>query len=377
MNPKIESFLSRERPQTPCLVVDLETVAANHALIAAAAPWAEIFYAVKANPAPPILETLHRAGASFDAASPGEIEMCLAAGVAPGAISYGNSVKKQSDIARAVANGVDLFAFDSSGEIEKLAAAAPGAKVFCRIVVANDGARWPLTRKFGCAPDEAVPLLERARDAGLEPVGLSFHAGSQQTEPARWCEGVNWCANLFERAARSGLALDLVNIGGGFPVPYRGDDIPEPAQIFDAIEETFRDRFGDRFPRVIMEPGRALVANAGVIRSEVLLVTDRSYGGSQRWVYLDIGRYGGLAESEGEAIQYDLTVEGCSGAPVPAVVAGPTCDSHDVMYEAAMCDLPADLGAGDLVILHNAGAYTSSYASTGFNGFAPPAEYYI
>lgn len=377
MTPKIESFLARERPGTPCLVVDLEAVTTNYRRIAAAAPWADVFYAVKANPAPPVLSTLLGAGAHFDAASPTEIDACLAAGADPAAISHGNAVKKQSDIAHAAARGVDLFAFDSSGEIEKLAAAAPGARVFCRIAVANDGARWPLTRKFGCAPDEAVPLLERARDAGLRPAGLSFHAGSQQTEPARWCEGVNWCASLFERAARVGLSLELINIGGGFPVPYRGDDIPTLEQIFDAVAATFRDRFGDTLPRVIVEPGRALLASAGVVRAEVLLATERSFDGNQRWVYLDIGRYGGLAEAEGEAIRYEITAEGKAGALSPAVVAGPTCDSHDVMYEAAMCELPDDLAAGDTVIVHNAGAYTSSYASTGFNGFAPPAEYYI
>jgi ornithine decarboxylase len=377
MTPRIEEFIAREKPQTPCVIVDLEEMVANYRAFAAAAPWADMFYAVKANPAPQILSTLVAEGAGFDAASPWEISACLAAGAAPKLVSYGNTVKKRAHIEAARAEGIDLFALDSSGEIEKLAVAAPGAKVFCRIVVANDGARWPLTRKFGCAPDEAVPLLEKARDAGLVPVGLSFHAGSQQTEPARWCEGVNWCANLFERAARRGITLDLVNIGGGFPVPYRDGDVPEPERIFDAIGNTFRDRFGDDFPRVIVEPGRAVVARAGIVRSEVILVTERSFGGAQRWTYLDIGRYGGLAESEGEAIQYTFTVDGKSGPGAQTVVAGPTCDSHDVIYETSNCELPEDLTAGDIVTLHNAGAYTTTYASAKFNGFGPPDEYYI
>jgi ornithine decarboxylase len=377
MTEKIDAFLQRERPATPCAVIDLEQVRYNYRAMAKGAPWAEIFYAVKANPAAPILSLLGAEGSSFDAASIGEIEACLAAGVPAERISYGNTVKKRTDIATAYAQGIRLFAFDSSAELAKLAEAAPGARVFCRIVVANDGARWPLSRKFGCEPDEAVPLLIAARDAGLIPAGLSFHVGSQQTEPERWREGISRCATLFTRLAQEGINLELVNLGGGLPIPYRNDNDVDTAWMFDAIARALDEIFGAEMPRILMEPGRAIVATAGKILSEVVLVTDRIYGGRQRWVYLDVGRYGGLAETEGEAIQYYVGYEGSDDELAPAVLAGPTCDSHDVMYEEATYDLPVGLKAGDLLVFGNTGAYTTTYASVNFNGFAPLQEHFV
>lgn len=377
MTEKIDAFFHREHPATPCAVIDLERVRQNYRAMAEGAPWAEIFYAVKANPAAPILALLGAEGSSFDAASIGEIEACLDAGVPAERISYGNTVKKHADIAAAYARGIRLFAFDSSAELAKLAEAAPGAKVFCRIVVANDGARWPLSRKFGCEPDEAVPLLVAARDAGLVPAGLSFHVGSQQIEPERWREGISRCATLFARLAQEGIDLELVNLGGGLPIPYRNDNDVDTAGMFDAIARALDEIFGTEMPRVLMEPGRAIVATAGKIFSEVVLVTDRIYGGRQRWVYLDVGRYGGLAETEGEAIQYYVGYEGTDDELAPAVLAGPTCDSHDVLYEEATYDLPVGLKAGDRLVFGNTGAYTTTYASVNFNGFAPLREHFV
>ncbi len=377
MTRKIENFLDHAETRTPCLVVDLDRVAKNHVCMTNLMPWGEIFYAVKANPAPEIIARLAAAGASFDAASPSEITACLAAGVSPDRISYGNTVKKASDISVAASQGVDLFAFDSAGEIEKLASGAPGSSAICRIVVSNDGARWPLTRKFGSHPDEAVALLSRAADAGLRPAGLSFHVGSQQTNAVRWCEAITLCADLFARAADAGMSLDVLNLGGGFPVPYGDGPVPELERVSDMIDRALEAAFGSARPRVIVEPGRAIVADAGVIRTEVILVAERVYDTTERWVYLDIGRYGGLAESEGEAIRYRMDAVGCDGPTGPVVVAGPTCDSHDVMYEDAMCVLPLALKAGDIVTLYDTGAYTSTYASVGFNGFAPLEEHYI
>ena len=377
MTDKIDRFIQDERPATPCAIIDIEQVRQNFRAMTGFAPWAESFYAVKAHPAAPILELLNAEGSSFDAASIGEIEACLDAGAPAERISYGNTVKKSADIEAAFAHGVRLFAFDSSAELEKLAKAAPGAKVFCRIVVANDGARWPLSRKFGCEPDEAFPLLLAARDAGLVPAGLSFHVGSQQIEPERWREGISRCATLFERLAQEGVELELVNLGGGLPIPYRNDNNVDTGAMFAAIARALDEIFGARMPRILIEPGRAVVATAGKILSEVVLVTDRIYGGRQRWVYLDVGRYGGLAETEGEAIQYYVEYDDINAELAPAVLAGPTCDSHDVLYEAAAYDLPVGLTSGDLLVFGNTGAYTTTYASVNFNGFAPLREHFV
>jgi len=377
MTAKIDAFLASEKPETPCLVIDVDEVAHNYAQFTTHAPWAEVFYAVKANPAAPILKRLNELGASFDAASPAEIRACMEQGVPAARISYGNTVKKTADVAWAHEQGVELFAFDSSAEISKLAEAAPGAKVFCRLVVANDGARWPLSRKFGCAPDEAEQMLLKARDAGLVPYGLSFHVGSQQIEADRWREGISWCGTLFGRLAEEGVALEMVNLGGGFPVMYRDDAGLELSNVFGPIDRALSDFFPDNRPRVMAEPGRALVATAGKLCTEVVLATERSYGGWQRWVYLDVGRYGGLAETEGEAILYPLELPEGSGETSAAVLAGPTCDSHDVLYEHATYEIPVAIQPGDRLVFGNAGAYTTTYASIGFNGFAPLREHFV
>ena len=249
-------------------VPDLDRVADNYRRMAALIPWGEIFYAVKANPAAPIIERLAAAGASFDAASPAEIAACIAKGVSSTLISYGNTVKKASDIAFATTVGVDLFAFDSAGELDKIAAHAPGAGVICRIVVSNDGARWPLTRKFGCDPAAALGLLRRAADSGLRPLGLSFHAGSQQTNPARWEEAIALCADIGAQADAEGMPLDVLNLGGGFGIPYAAcDEELDLAPIGDELS-AMTDRAAPAV--IVLELGRYLVAQAGWYLTSVL-----------------------------------------------------------------------------------------------------------
>lgn len=376
MTPRISEFLDREKPPTPCLVVDLDVVEERYRRLSTLLPGVDLHYAVKANPAAPVLKRLEQVGASFDAASIGEVDTVLQITPDPARISFGNTVKKQSDIARAFGLGIRDFAFDSEQELDKLAVAAPGARVCCRIAVDNHGARWPLSRKFGIAPEYAPDLLRRAREMGLIPAGVSFHVGSQQTNPFVWHAAIGHAGAIFENLAQSNIALDLVNLGGGIPVVYRDHDVPPPEAIAETIMNAVEETFGVHKPRLMAEPGRALVATAGVIRSEVVLVSTRDFDTLERWVYLDIGRFGGLAEAEGEAIQYEIHSTR-QGEDDLAIVAGPTCDSHDVLYETQRYHLPVDLTAGDMVDIYSAGAYTTTYASVGFNGFAPLAEYYV
>ncbi|MDJ0947350.1 MAG: alanine racemase, partial [Alphaproteobacteria bacterium] len=217
MTERIRDFLAQARPETPCLVIDLEVVCDNYRRLAEALPLVDIYYAVKANPAPQILEALTELGSRFDAASRAEIDACLAAGAAAERLSYGGTIKKQADIAYAHDQGVTLFAFDSAAELEKLAVAAPGARVFCRILMEGDGADWPLSRKFGCEPEMARDLLLQAGAMGLEPYGVSFHVGSQQTDPEQWDIAIGRTAMLFTALNEAGIELRLVNLGGGFP----------------------------------------------------------------------------------------------------------------------------------------------------------------
>ncbi|HUZ64145.1 MAG TPA: type III PLP-dependent enzyme [Acetobacteraceae bacterium] len=376
MTPKIAQFLTHHQPATPCLVMDVDRVEHNFRALRRALPLAQIYYAVKANPAPQVLDRLVRLDSRFDAASIEEVDACLAAGAAPEAISFGNTIKKRSAIARAHAAGISMFAFDSVEELRKLAAHAPGARVYCRLLVENAGADWPLSRKFGTTVESARALMLMAGDLGLDPYGLSFHVGSQQTDTAAYEAAIGRAAMLFTDLLEAGVNLRMLNLGGGFPTRYR-DETPGIDRFADAIMRALTAHFGNALPEMVIEPGRFVVGDAGVVSSEVVLVSRRSPNDPVRWVYLDIGRFGGLAETEGEAIKYRIATAHDGGPTGPVAIAGPTCDGADIMYERSNYHLPLALTDGDRVELMATGAYVSTYASQGFNGFAPLAEYYI
>jgi len=376
MTPKVARYLADNLPATPCLVLDVDRVAANFGRLRDAMPLARIYYAVKANPAAPILDRLVGLGSYFDAASFQEVSMCLASGAAPDAISYGNTIKRERDIAAAYAAGVRMFAFDSEMELEKLARAAPGSRVYCRILVGNDGAEWPLSRKFGCEVEMAKALMVRASEMGLDAFGLSFHVGSQQTKTATYEAAIAKVAMLFTDLVEAGVKVRMVNLGGGYPVRYKAE-VPEIDDFGAAIMGAVVEHFGNNIPEIVIEPGRFLVADAGVVSAEVVLVSRKAENDPVRWVYLDIGRFGGLAETEGEAIKYAFQTPHDGTPEGPVTIAGPTCDSTDTLYETSNYRLPMALTAGDRVELLATGAYVTTYASQKFNGFEPLGEHYI
>ncbi len=299
MTARIHDFLRNRNDDGPCLVVDLEVVRENYLGFATALPDTRVFYAVKANPAPEVLSLLASLGSCFDTASVQEIEMVLATGAAADRISYGNTIKKERDVARAFALGVRLFAVDCQAEVEKIARAAPGSRVFCRILSDCVGAEWPLSRKFGCEPAMAADVLEHAHRLGLEPYGVSFHVGSQQRNPQAWDRALASAAAVFRECGERGITLSMVNLGGGFPTKYL-KNVPTVKSYGTAIFRALRRHFGNRIPETIIEPGRGMVGNAGVIEAEVVLVSKKSEGDDVRWVYLDIGKFGGLAETMDE-----------------------------------------------------------------------------
>ena len=376
MTPKIARFIADSQPATPCLVLDVDRVEENYRRLQAALPLARIYYAVKANPAPQVLERLVGLGSCFDAASYEEVSAALAAGASGASVSYGNTVKKESAIRAAYARGVRMFAFDSEGELEKLARSAPGARVYCRILVGNDGAEWPLSRKFGCEIEMARELMLKAGEMGLDPFGLSFHVGSQQTSTAAYEVAIARVAMLFTDLREAGVKLRMVNLGGGYPVRYRSE-VPEIDDIGAAIMGAMATHFGNALPDIVVEPGRFMVGDAGVVSAEVVLVSRKAKDDPVRWVYLDIGRFGGLAETEGEAIKYAFRTPHDGTEEGPVTIAGPTCDSTDTLYERSNYRLPTRLRDGDRVEIMATGAYVTTYASQGFNGFAPLAEHYI
>src|SRR6202158_1603294 len=326
----------------PCLVVDLEVVRDNYQSFAKALPDSRVFYAVKANPAPEVLSLLASMASCFDCASVTEIQMALAAGAPPERVSYGNTIKKERDIARAFALGIRLFAVDCTAEVEKIARAAPGAKVFCRILYDCAGAEWPLSRKFGCDPEMAVEVLELAKRLGLEPNGISFHVGSQQRKVKAWDRALAMASTVFRDCAERGINLSMVNMGGGFPTKYL-KDVPPVVQYGRSIFRALRKHFGNQIPETIIEPGRGMVGNAGIIETEVVLISRKSDEDEVRWVYLNTANSGGPTGTMEESTRYAIRPRHDGAEMTPCVLAGPTCDSADVMYEKMPYPLPGTL----------------------------------
>lgn len=348
--------------ETPYLRIDLDRVRDNYRALQTALPDARIRYAVKANPAEPILRSLAAEGAAFDVASVGEIDACVSSGIDGGRLTFGNTIKKPAAVARAYARGVRRFAFDTTHDLTAIAEHAPGSGVECRVAPAFPSSVTPFGDKFGCAPAEAAGLLNRARQIGLEPVGVCFHVGSQQLDTGAWDLGIRCAASVFDEVD----GLTTINVGGGFPIPYAAD-APGLEAIADIIRAAVARHFGSRPSQLVVEPGRVIVGSAGTIECEVVAIRTGTDG--RRWVYLDIGRYGGLAETENEYIRYRLRTPRDGDPVADAVIAGPTCDGDDVLYQSY--PLPASLRQGDRLQIADSGAYTASYASIDFNGFAP------
>jgi ornithine decarboxylase len=360
-------------PTTPVLTVDLATVRDSYRQLRAALPGVHLHYAVKANPSRPVLDALLDEGAGWDVASPGEIDAVLAVDPDPARISYGNTVKKPVDIAHAHARGVRLFAVDCDAELDKLIDLAPGATMLVRIATSGAGADWALGQKFGCDEVTAGRLLARAVRRG-HPVGICFHVGSQQHDVTAWDEPLATTGRLRALVRAHGSDLAVVDLGGGFPA-HAADPTPSVSSFGNAIMAAVGRYLGPDVPPLMAEPGRVLVADAGTLDTEVVLVTERA---GRRWVYVDVGLFSGLAETMGEAIRYRISAHRAGrplrGRRADVVLAGPTCDSVDVLYQQHRPRLPLDLRVGDRLRIHAAGAYTTTYSSVGFNGFAPLRE---
>jgi ornithine decarboxylase len=355
------------------VLLDIDQVETNFNEFVRGLPDAYVHYAVKANPNPAILTRLNDLGCRFDAASRGEISRLLVLGVNPAHISFGNTIKKPADIEFAASFGITLFAADSEMELDKIARHAPGSEVFIRMLVSATEAEWPLSRKFGCGSNYVIPLLHYARSLGLIPAGLSFHVGSQTRHPYMWDDTLDVVAAVWRNAQEEGLPLYLLNIGGGFPA-YYGTEITGTVEYGQAIQHAIDSRF-EGVTYLMAEPGRGLVGNAGIVVSEVLLVSRKHQEDVTRWVYLDIGKFSGLSETEGEAIRYQFMVVGREHEETsPCILAGPTCDSADVLYERNQVQLPVGLTCGDRFLVLSAGAYTTTYSTTWFNGFDPLQE---
>ncbi len=363
------------------IVFDLTGIEDRYEALRQELPGVAVRFAMKACPVDEVLSCLAGKGAGVDGASPRELEQALRAGVPAARMHYGNTVKSDRDIAEAHRLGIRDFATDSLEDVAALAVHAPGARVFCRLATSGEGALWGLSNKFGCSPADAVRVLESARDKGLEPSGLSVHVGSQQMTADAWHDAVESLADVLTALGRRGMTLDHVNLGGGLPalgyLDRHGTPLDPPMdKIFAVIREGMRylrDVHGDHL-EFVMEPGRHLVADHGAIRAHVARMPERRRpnGERQYWLYLSCGKFNGLYEMD--ALQYPLVFPTHRDAEeyVPAVVAGPTCDSDDAYpHEHGLVQVPKDLASGDPVWVLSSGAYAISYMTQGFNGFDP------
>lgn len=362
--------------QTPFLLIDLPTVAEKYNELRDGFDFASIYYAVKANPHADILKLLAKMGSSFDIASTYELDQVLANNVEPERMSFGNTIKKRDDIRYFYDKGVRLFATDSEADLRNIAEYAPGSRIYIRILTeGSEGADWPLSRKFGCNPEMAVELAVLANKLGLEPYGISFHVGSQQRHIDVWDAAIAKVKVIFDRLREEhAIQLRMINMGGGFPAQYL-TKANEFSVYCQEIIRFLKEDFGDNPPEIILEPGRSLVGDSGLLVSEVVLISRKSATSLNRWVYSDVGLFNGLIETLGEAIKYPLMSER-DGETEEVVLAGPTCDGMDIMYEDYKYELPLSLEIGDRLYWCSTGAYTSSYSSIEFNGF-PPLKSYI
>lgn len=363
--------------ETPFVVIDRRIINEHYNDLTTNFPYAKIYYAVKANPDAGILELLRDRGACFDIASIYELDRVLGLGVSPDHCSFGNTIKKRKDVRYAYEKGVRLFASDSEDDLRNIANEAPGSKVYVRLLTeGSHTADWPLSRKFGCQTDMAVNLLVLAKELGLVPYGVSFHVGSQQRDIGAWDAAIDKVKSIFDWLRdECNIHLKMINMGGGFPANYitRTNDL---ATYASEITHYLKDDFGEELPEIILEPGRSLCANAGILVSEVVLISRKTTTSLHRWVYTDVGMFSGLIETMNESIKYPIYVEK-GGEMEECVIAGPTCDSADIMYEDHKYELPLNLEIGDRLYWFSTGAYTTSYSAIEFNGFPPLKQYVI
>lgn len=344
---------------TPLLVLSLEQIEKNYRLLRTHLPRVKVFYAIKANPHRRILELMRNLGSNFDVASDGEIMELSSLGVDGSRMIYANPMKTVNGLRACRNAGVGKMTFDSAGEIDKMARECPGATVLLRIRIDNSSAHVDLNKKFGAAREQALELLLKARDAGLDAAGIAFHVGSQTTSADPYLYALDIAREIFEEAAAAGMQLRIMDIGGGFP-------IPEPKVRFNLQEmlNQINARLDEDFPGVEIwaEPGRFICGTAVNLITSVIGVTER---GGQPWYFLDEGLYGTFSGVLFDQWDFKL-ISFKEGEQVAATFAGPSCDSLDIMFRGKMTVRQEE---GDLILVPICGAYTSASATT-FNGFS-------
>lgn len=359
---------------TPFLVTDCDVIAARLDAFQQSMGGIRPFFALKCNNAQSVLSTLAAGGAGFEIASVFELDSLRTIGVDPRDVLFSNTVKPEPHVREAALQGVWRFALDSEGELLKIAAAAPGAAIYVRLNVEDSRSLFPLSRKFGTSADEALRLLRMAPECGLRPYGLTFHVGSQCTDPSMYGRAIERCGLVMRRLEAFGTRIEMLNIGGGMPATY-SEAVPDIDAV-GTVVTTALTRLPYRPPLLAAEPGRFMVAESSVLVATVIGVARR---GADLWAYLDVGGFNGLMEAlqTGGRWLFPIRTSRSDEHSAPSAlfnVTGPSCDSSDTMFYGA--ELPETLAAGDRLYIGSTGAYTLSYASN-FNGFPPPSQIFV
>jgi len=352
---------ARQKYTRPFLIIDTAIVREKLRRFRAAMPRVRPHYAVKANPDRRVLKALVQEGAGFEIASTAELDLLMSLGVNAGDVFFSNPMRARAADTYAASKGVRWFVVDSVDELRRMHGVDPGAHLYLRIATPNIGSDWPLSGKFGAGAGETREIIATAAKLGADLAGVTFHAGSQCRNPENWRVGMEKARTVFDSMLKAGLRPRLLDIGGGFPVRHV-KPIPSVEVIGEVVNEALK-----AFPedvQVIAEPGRYLVSDAGYFVCRVLGTATRS---GKRWMHWDAGLFGGVIETT-EGLKYKIRTDR-SGPDIAWNVAGPTCDSVDVVMREE--PLPSDLQEGDFIYLRNAGAYTTAYASE-FNGFPLP-----
>ncbi|MEX0649750.1 MAG: type III PLP-dependent enzyme [Candidatus Andersenbacteria bacterium] len=369
-----QDFLEGLSHKTPFFLFSKEKIIHNFEEFKQCFPGASVHYAMKANSEPEILQTVLDVGAGFEVASVYELHMLQDIGVPPEKIIYGTSVKPIAHIKEFFDYGVDRFAFDSLPELEKIAVMAPGSRVYVRVIVNDTGSVFRFSEKFGTDKENVISLLQRAKDLGLHPYGVSFHVGSQASNPMAWANALENLGPILEHLKKTGIEIEIINLGGGYPCAYASTD--QKVSLKEIAENTLKQyKKLPYHPKLILEPGRGMVATTAVLVTSVIARVERS---ANTWLFLDAGVYDALYEAMAYqgSTRYRVTSmrpSYDSGESLFAL-AGPTGDSADVITREA--SLPQDIAVGDKLIFHDVGAY-SLVVSSRFNGFPKPGVYLI
>lgn len=367
-------FLAPLKYKTPFFLFSKKKIIDNYHKFKKLFPGSTVHYAMKANSEPGVLEVLYEAGSSFEVASKYELNMIKKIKVPPEKIIYGTSVKPASHIKEFFEYGVDRFASDSLPEIEKIASIAPRSKVYVRTIANDSGSVFKFSEKFGTDPASIITLLVHVKELGLHPYGISFHVGSQASDPKAWAEVLSVLRSILEDLQDLGIKLDVLNVGGGFPCKYASsENAPDLEEIAQYTLEQYKKL--PYQPRLILEPGRGIIADTAIAIASVIARVERR---GNTWLFLDLGVYNGLFETMAYqgSTRYSITsLRGVGNAGESLFeLAGPTGDSPDVITREAL--LPQDITVGDKLIFHHVGAYGLPTVSL-FNGFPKPDVYYI